>query len=223
MPSRRDVLRLSAGASLAAQLGWLRAALAAGQIEKGVYRVRGQARINGTAAKTGQDVKAGDVVTTGSDGEVVFVIARDAVLVRANSRVEVEGSVGALVASGLRIVTGAALSVFSPGQPKRVVTGTATIGVRGTAVYVEARPDKTYVCTCYGVADLAAADDPAARETVATRHHDQPRYVMAKGAPRMIMGAPVVNHTDAELIFLESLAGRRPPFLDEPDYQAGLY
>jgi hypothetical protein len=28
----------------------------------------------------------------------------------------------------------------------------------------------------------------------------------------MLMGAPVVNHTDAELILLESLVGRRPPF-----------
>lgn len=223
MPSRRDALRLAAGLSLAAQLGWIRAALAAGRIEKGVYRVRGQARINGSAAKTGQDVKAGDVVTTGADGEVVFVIARDAVLVRANSRVEVSGSLGALVASGLRIVTGAALSVFSPGEPKRIVTRTATIGVRGTAVYVEAEPDKTYVCTCYGVADLEAAEDPGSRETVTTRHHDQPRYVMAKGAPRMIMGAPVVNHSDAELVFLESLAGRRPPFLEQPGYAPGRY
>jgi hypothetical protein len=28
----------------------------------------------------------------------------------------------------------------------------------------------------------------------------------------MIMKAPVVNHTDAELILLEDLVGRRPPF-----------
>ncbi len=35
---------------------------------------------------------------------------------------------------------------------------------------------------------------------------------MGAGAPQMLMGAPVINHTDAELILLESLAGRRPPF-----------
>jgi hypothetical protein len=46
---------------------------------------------------------------------------------------------------------------------------------------------------------------------------------MAKGAPRMIMGAPVVNHSDAELVFLESLAGRRPPFLEQPGYAPGRY
>ena len=30
----------------------------------------------------------------------------------------------------------------------------------------------------------------------------------------MIDGAPVINHTDAELTMLEALVGRRPPFLD---------
>jgi hypothetical protein len=199
--------------SLASGFGFVRAALAAGRVEKGVYRVRGESRINGSLAKEGMDVKAGDVVTTGSDGELVFVIARDAMLVRANSRVEVSGTAGALVASGLRIVTGAVLSVFPPGEARRIRTATATIGIRGTGVYVEVEPDKTYVCTCYGVADLEAAQDPASRETVRTQHHDQPRYVMAKGAPQMIMKAPVVNHTDAELVLLESLVGRQPPFI----------
>ena len=46
-----------------------------------------------------------------------------------------------------------------------------------------------------------------------TLHHEQPRYILAKGAPQMIMRAPVVNHTDAELVFLESLVGREPPFV----------
>jgi hypothetical protein len=29
----------------------------------------------------------------------------------------------------------------------------------------------------------------------------------------MVMAAPVLNHTDAELILLESLVGRQPPFI----------
>ena len=123
---------------------------------------------------------------------------------------------GALVDAGLRIVTGAVLSVFQPGKPKMINTPTATIGIRGTGIYVEALPGETYVCTCYGVADLAAVNDPAAYETVRTEHHDQPRFVMAHGAPQMIMKAPVINHTDAELILLESLVGRVPAF-----YHAG--
>ena len=35
---------------------------------------------------------------------------------------------------------------------------------------------------------------------------------MAMGAPQMLMQAPVINHTDAELTLLESLTGRKPPF-----------
>jgi hypothetical protein len=136
--------------------------------------------------------------------------------VRARSRVEVQGTAGALVAAGLRIVTGAVLSVFTPGQAKRIQTATATIGIRGTGIYVEAEPAKSYVCTCYGEAEIVPVDDPAHGETVRTMHHEQPRYVMAKGAPQMLMAAPVINHTDAELTFLESLVGRQPPFAPWP-------
>ncbi len=210
--SRRRALQLAAGLPLAAALVHVRRALAAGSVEKGVYRASGDARINGAPAKPGMDVRAGDVITTGADGEIAFVIARDAMLVRKNSRVEIAGEKGGLIAAGLRIVTGAVLSVFTPGQPKLITTVTATIGIRGTGVYVEAQPDKTYVCTCYGTADLASTADPSARETVTTKHHDQPRYIMAKGAPQMLVSAPPINHSDAELIFLESLVGREPPF-----------
>jgi hypothetical protein len=191
----------------------VREVLAAGKIEKGVYRVRGDARINGAPAREGMDVKPGDAVATAAGAEIVFVINRDAFLLRANSRVEV----GSGAADVFRIVTGALLSVYQPGQAKTLRAQTATIGIRGTAVYVESSAEKTYVCTCYGEAELVPQDDPAARETVKTSHHEQPRYIMAKGAPQMIMPAPVVNHTDAELVLLESLVGRNVPF------EAGVY
>lgn len=196
---------------------WARAldALAAGSVEKGIHRIRGDVRVNGTPAKEGQDVRAGDLVTTGGASEAVFVAGKDAFLVREHSRVEVQGAAGSLLLTSLRIVSGAVLSVFSPGEAKSVRTPTATIGIRGTGVYVEARADRSYVCICYGEADIASSMDPSARETIRTAHHEQPRYVMGMGAPRMLMGAPVINHTDVELGFLEGLVGRRPPFLGE--------
>lgn len=209
---RRTVLAGLGGAALYLSVQRL---FAAGQVEKGVYSVRGEASINGRPARPGMEVLPGDTVITGRDGELVFVIAADAMLVRGNSRVEITGSAGRIVAEGARIVTGALLSVFSPGQRKLLRTSTATIGIRGTGVYVESEPERTYVCTCYGEAELAASSDPSAREIVKTTHHDQPRYVMARGAPQMLMGAPVLNHTDAELTLLESLQGRKPPFPDE--------
>ena len=205
------------------QMAGLRNALAAGSVEKGVYRVRGDVRINGTPAKEGMDVKAGDVITTGPGSETVFVAGKDAFLIRANSRVEAQGALGALVLTGLRVITGAMLSVFAPGEPKTLRTATATIGIRGTAVYLEAEETRTYVCTCYGEAEIISVADPSARETVRTTRHEQPRYVMGTGAPQMLMGAPVINHTDVELTMLESLVGRRTPFVQRKDGAPGVY
>ena len=218
-PERRRYLRAGAAAALALQMAWLRGVLAAGSVEKGIHRLRGDVRVNGAPAREGMDVKAGDVVTTGAASEVVFVTGKDAFLVRANSRVEAQGALGALVLDGLRLVTGAVLSVFTPGERKTLRTATATIGIRGTAVYMEAEESRTYICTCYGEAEIASVADPSAREVVRTKHHEQPRYVMAGGAPQMLMGAPVVNHSDAEVTMLEGLVGRRPPFLDMPGYR----
>ncbi|MDA1117742.1 MAG: hypothetical protein O2979_06980 [Proteobacteria bacterium] len=207
MVSRRDWLQGATALLL------VRDALGAGSVEKGVYRVQGDARVNGVPAKRGMEVKPGDAVTTHADSEIVFVVNRDAFLLRANSRFEV----GSAAADLFRIVTGALLSVFQPGERKTLRVQNATIGIRGTGIYVESGVDKTYVCTCYGEAELVPEHDPAAGETVRTRHHDQPRYIMSKGAPQMIMKAPVINHSDAELTLLESLVGRRPPF-DPTDY-----
>lgn len=209
---RRALLSLSLAALWARSLD----ALAAGSVEKGIHRIRGDVRVNAAPAREGQDVRAGDVLTTGAASEAVFVGGKDAFLVRENSRVEVQGAAGSLLLTGLRIVSGAVLSVFSPGEAKTVRTPTATIGIRGTGAYVEALADRSYVCICYGEADIVSSMDPSVRETIRTSHHEQPRYVMGMGAPQMLMGAPVINHTDVELGFLEGLVGRRPPFLDAP-------
>jgi hypothetical protein len=212
--TRRDWLaRMAAGgAALALEMARLRQALAAEAVPKGVARVKGDVRIGGAPAKLGMDVKPGDVITTGRGAELVFVVGRDAFMARANSRIELSGGASRTVLSGLRLVTGALLSVFEPGKGKRVQTATATIGIRGTGIYVEVEKNRTYACTCYGEAELVPVDEPKDAETVRTQHHDQPRYIYPKGMPRMIEKAPVINHTDAELILLESLVGRKVPF-----------
>ena len=212
--SRRAWLaRMAAGgAALASGMAQLRSALARGVVEPGVARVRGDARINGQPAQRGMEVRPGDVITTGPGAELVIVIGRDAFLVRAQSRIELSGDATRLLVAGLRVVTGALLSVFEPGKEKRIQTATATIGIRGTGIYVELEGARTYVCTCYGEAELTPVDDPAAAETVRTQHHDEPRYIYSRGMPRMIEKAPVVNHTDAELSMLEGLVGRNVPF-----------
>lgn len=211
--ARRAWLRGAAAASLAAAgMLRLRAALAAGAVPPGVAQIKGDVRINGKPAERGQRVGPGDLIVTGKGAELVVVVERDAFLVRANSRVEFGAAAAQGTVTVLRILTGALLSVFESGRRREIRTLTATIGIRGTGIYVEIEPRRTYACTCYGEAVLTPVDDPQAAETVRTRRHDQPRYIYGKGMPNMMEAAPVVNHTDAELQMLEALVGRKVPF-----------
>jgi len=206
-------LRAAAGgAAVTLGMAQLRQALAADSLQKGIARVRGEVRIGDLPAKQGMEIKPGDVIATGAGAEIVFVVGRDAFMARSGSRVELSGAASQAVISGLRLVTGALLSVFEPGRERRIQTATATIGIRGTGIYVEVEKARTYACTCYGEAELVPVDEPKVAETVRTTHHDQPRYIYPKGMPRMIERAPVINHTDAELMLLESLVGRKVPF-----------
>jgi len=210
---RRAWLHGAAAAAIAASgMLQLRAALAAGTLPPGIAQIKGDVRINGKPAERGQRVNAGDVIVTGKGAELVFVSEKDAFLVRADSRVEYGSAATKGVATALRVVTGALLSVFESGRNRQINTATATIGIRGTAIYIETEARRTYACTCYGEAVLTPVDDPAAAETVRTKYHEQPRYIYGKGMPRMLEAAPVINHTDAELQMLETLVGRKVPF-----------
>jgi len=216
--NRRRMLKGTLLASAAAALSPLRViqdALALGSVESGVYRIKGTVTINGRAATEKMPLKAGDVIETGPGAELVFVANKDAFLVRENTHLELAGSVGATILRGFRVVTGAVLSVFERGRPKRLITSTATIGIRGTGLYIESEPARSYVCTCYGVSDIEALADASYRETIETTHHEEPRYVYATGET-MIAPATVQNHTDAELIMLEWLFRREPPFVTGP-------
>ena len=210
---RRAWLHGAAAAAIAASgMLQLRAALAAGTLPPGIAHIKGDVRINGKPAERGQRVNAGDVIVTGKGAELVFVSEKDAFLVRADSRVEYGSAATKGVVTALRVVTGALLSVFESGRRRQINTATATIGIRGTAIYIETEARRTYACTCYGEAVLTPVDDPTAAETVRTKRHDQPRYIYGKGMPRMLEAAPVINHTDAELQMLETLVGRKVPF-----------
>jgi hypothetical protein len=193
-------------------LGLIRDALSAGNdpIMQGMRKVRGEVRINGKAAHEGQVVNPGDQVTTGPDGEATYVIGKDAFLQRGNSIIRFGKDAAQ---DFFRVVSGRLLSVFGPGE-KKLLTPTAAIGIRGTACYIEAESKKVYFCLCYGVADVYPTAEPGRVERIVTKHHDHPIYLHDDtGMPSMV-GAEVVNHTDAELIMLEGLTGRKPPFYD---------
>lgn len=200
--------------------GFMRTALGMGifSVTQGMRKVRGNVKINGLSAEVGTLVKNGDVVTTGPDSYAVFVIDKSAYLVRDNTHVELSSKTSdqykEKIVNILRIINGKMLSVFGR-RRKTIMTTTAVIGIRGTGIYVEAEPQRTYVCTCYGVVDITAKAAPEIKETIKTTHHDSPKFVYASGTNQLITKAPVINHTDAELIMLEKLVWRKPPFVEE--------
>jgi len=49
---------------------------------------------------------------------------------------------------------------------------------------------------------LQVKDAPEISETVTTSHHDQPRFIYS--GEKRIEQAPVINHSDQELILLEN-------------------
>ncbi len=177
----------------------------AGDAAKSIHSLKGELRVNGRAATAATRIGGKDVVQTGADSQVIFVVGKDAFILRPKSELHLSGD--KFLVKGLRLVSGALLSAFGKG-PHDIITPTATIGIRGTGIYVEAQADRSYVCNCYGTTVIAAAADPAAAETVVSKHHNA-RYVTADGKLRT---APFLRHDDDELMLIESLLGRTPPF-----------
>ena len=210
---RRNLIALLGGGM---GLSTVLQALAQTTASGGVHESRGEVRINGVAATPGMRVAAGDSVSTGTSALAVFSIGADAFLMRANSQAEFQGQ--DLAINALRLVSGRLLGVFGAGGPRRVQTATAAIGIRGTGAYLEAEPDRTYFCLCYGSAEIASANG-SMRDAYTTTHHESPRYIYNDGRLNAIVQAGVVNHTDDELIMLEALVGRTPPpaFMASPD------
>jgi hypothetical protein len=177
------------------------------------YELTGEVTVNGRPATAQTRVGPGDTVETGPASRTIFVLGSDAFLLRERGRFEIPGA----VAGFMRLAHGALLSVFGRGDEKRLRVPTATIGIRGTGLYLEADPERGYVCNCYGDMVIAAADDPSASERVVSRHHETPRYVLASG--ERIRPAPFINHSDLELMLIETLVGRVTPFpLFDEDY-----
>jgi hypothetical protein len=219
---RRALARLAAGGAWAAGgvSGFLSRALAKGDIghAQGVRRLEGRATVAGRDAAVGMPVTLGDRVATGPDSNAVIVVGQDAFLLRANSVIVVEGERGAL--SRLLVETGRVLSVFAK-KPVAIKAAVASIGIRGTGAYVEVDAAGVYFCLCYGEAQV---DGPRMQsKVVKTTHHEQPLLLTERDGILRAEPGPFRNHTDAELVMLEALVGREPPFVRDGKYPAGSY
>ena len=181
-----------------------------------IYRLAGDVKVNAQVAKLDTRIRPGDLVQTGKNSEIVFVVGGNSMILRSDSQLNLDpppGVLSSLLIGGLRLLTGKLLSV-SHNSAMRVTSATATIGIRGTGFYIEADPEQTYFCNCYGVTDIQASNDPNSRETLTSTNHGRPVYIVANGSSgSKIRTAPFINHTDQELALIETLVGRERPFV----------
>jgi len=212
---RRTLLRIVALGGAAAVIA---RALAKGDMPPGVNRLEGTASVNGNAARVGTPVGLGDRIATGRDSQAVVVVGADAFLLRSQTTIEVKGREGIL--SEMLVASGQVLSVFAK-KPVAIKAATASIGIRGTGAYLEVEPASVYFCLCYG--DALVEGPGMAEKEVKTTHHESPLLLTQAGGVMRAEPGPFRNHSDAELIMLEALVGREPPFMRSGVYPSGKY
>lgn len=232
-PRRAWLIRaLSTGALAAGWDGaWAQGILGSkpGKLPEGqsIFSATSDVQVNGQPTNKSTVIKPGDTVSTGPDGQAIFAVGGHAMILRGGSTLVIQQAamaqdtkLSALI-SGLQLLTGKLLSV-SRNSPMTLRTMTATVGIRGTGFYIEADPEQTYFCTCYGTTEVQATDDPESKEKVIANHHDRPLYIVKDGgAGRNIRGAGFINHTDPELALIEAIVGRTPPFIFGKDAYSG--
>ena len=175
-----------------------------------IQEISGDVYINKKLANQSSIIHAGDRLTVAYGARLVFSMSEDTYLMQEGSSLELMSD-NNVVISGLRLLTGGLLSVFGSRQrTTKIYTRTATIGIRGTAVYLNSQPEKLYFCTCYGKTHLDLGHNHI-EHFEATHHHAFD--VTGNSANSMKMTATAVTgHTDDELRLLERYADRKPMF-----------
>ena len=173
-----------------------------------IHELSGRVFINKSVATPDSRILPGDLVTTSHNGRIAFSIDNDAFLVKERSSLQV-GEVGDGLVSLLQLLTGRLLSVFETGHQRSIVMPTATIGIRGTACFLNVVPDSIYYCNCYGRTTLTAGGKVEHFE--ATQH--SAHQIDFDGDKMMGMQVmAVIDHSDDELRQLEGYVGRVPAF-----------
>ena len=207
--SRRQFIKYAIAAPIG--LAFATSGLAASRRLQGkILELSGDVFINKNLATPSSIIRSGDQVTTAFNGRIVFSMAQDVYLLQAGSSLELVSQDGAII-SGLRLLTGGLLSVFgSRNSQTKIYTRTATIGIRGTGVYLNSQPDKLYFCTCYGKTELDLGHNHV--EQIEAKQHNAFDVTGTTANSMKMLATEVKNHTDDELRLLEKYAGRIPLF-----------
>ena len=87
---------------------------------RSIYKLKGNVRVNGQPASLASVITPGDLIETGADGFVIFVVGKDAFILRANGSLQLSANAGAGREDGaaqqatislMRLTTGKVLSV----------------------------------------------------------------------------------------------------------------
>jgi len=189
---------------------------AAAQVPFGIVReLVGSVTLNDFPLVRNSALQAGQTIRTGADGRVWFSIGSYAYFLRPNSTMRLDASKPSEpFIDFVRLVTGAFGATFARGQRRTLIAPTATIGIRGTGVYLEASPDVAYFCTCFGSTEILTAPSGSMMENVAvsTENHQARRIHREAMSGTRIVRAGFEGHTNEEMARLESLVGRPNPF-----------
>ncbi len=180
-----------------------------------VHELVGTVTLNDFPLFRNSALQAGQTIRTGADGRVWFSIGADAYFLRPNSSLRLDASKPKEpFIDFLRLVTGALGATFARGIHRTLIAPTATIGIRGTGIYLEASPEAAYFCTCFGSTEILTAPSGNMMESVAvTTENHQARMIYREAMSGMrIVRAGFERHTNEEIARLESLVGRPNPF-----------
>ncbi len=189
--SRRQFLALSTGASALL----LCPSLSYADVR---HKAKGRVLINGQLASSSTPIKSGDSIETGDKSELIFKLHKDAYKIKANTQVKIH-SASADGSGLLEVIGGAMLAVFGKSN-KRIKTPIATMGIRGTGVYIQVDEQESYFCTCFGETELEAGGKS---QRVKANHHKAKTVKKNK----QMVDAKMIGHDDWELEELADIAG----------------
>ena len=164
--------------------------------------------INRQQARPDSSIHPGDLVTTSHNGSIAFAVNGDAFLLKPRTSLRVGAERSPLIDT-LRLLTGKLLSVFETGRDRRIITANATIGLRGTACFIDSHPRSLYFCNCYGQTVLRSG---GFEKAFSARHHSAHQLDFDDGQYMGMAAMQVKDHSDDELRRLEAMVGRTPPF-----------
>lgn len=173
-----------------------------------IRQLSGTAYINKHRATQTSSIRPGDLVTTSHNGRIAFTVGADAFLLKGNTSLQVGVADNPLV-SVLQLLTGKLLGVFETGRDRKIVTATATIGIRGTACFLNTTPRQLYYCNCYGKTTLSSGEH---QQNFEADHHSAYQIDFEQGQMMGMKATEVVDHSDEELRELEAYVGRVPRF-----------